>query len=157
MIKRGLIIFSTLVCAFFAFTVHAQLQNVDVALTTNPEYPSANSNVTISLSTYSIDLGKAKISWLLDGNLSLEGVGKKTFSFTTGDTGSSSTIQVKIETADGNSVDKQLTITPANVDMLWEAYDSYVPPFYKGKKLGTGEGTYKVVALPSIKNLVGFS
>ena len=155
--KRGLIIFSALVCAFLAFTVHAQLQNGDVVLTLNPEYPSSNSNVTASVSTYTTDLNKAKISWIPDGNLSLEGVGKKSFSFTTGSAGTSVTLEVKIETITNNLIDKQLVITPTDVDILWEAYDAYVPPFYKGKKLGAQEGTFKVVALPNGTTPAGFS
>ena len=157
MIKRGLIIFSALVCALLAFTAHAQLQNGDVDLILSPEYPGTNTNVTATISTYTTDLNTAKISWLLDGNLSLEGVGKKSFSFTTGSAGTSKTLEVQIETANSNVIDKQIVITPTDVDMLWEAYDAYVPPFYKGKKLGAEEGTYKVVALPSTTSGPGFS
>lgn len=33
---------------------------------------------------------------------------------------------------------------------MFESYDSYVPPFYKGKALVPTQGTFKVVAMPNI-------
>lgn len=39
--------------------------------------------------------------------------------------------------------------------LLWQAPESYVPPFYKGKALLTAESDVKVVAMPEIKNASG--
>jgi len=36
--------------------------------------------------------------------------------------------------------------------LLWQANDSYVPPFYKGKAMPSPNSSVKVVALPQIKN-----
>jgi len=36
--------------------------------------------------------------------------------------------------------------------LLWQANDSYVPPFYKGKALPVADSEIKVVAMPEIKN-----
>ncbi len=36
--------------------------------------------------------------------------------------------------------------------LLWQADDSYVPPFYKGKAMPSAESSIKVVALPEIRN-----
>jgi hypothetical protein len=36
--------------------------------------------------------------------------------------------------------------------LLWQAEDSYVPPFYKGKALPTPDSKVKVVAMPEVKN-----
>ncbi|MEI6581091.1 MAG: hypothetical protein WCO07_02885 [bacterium] len=156
MIKRGLIILSALVFFLGASIVNAQLQGGDIALSINPAYPNANSNVTATVSTYTTDLNSSKISWILDGNLSLEGIGKKTFSFTVGNSNSKTTLEVKIETMSGAVLNKQMVITPTDIDMLYEAYDSYVPAFYKGKKLGAPESNFKVVAIPNTRNLAGF-
>ena len=36
--------------------------------------------------------------------------------------------------------------------LLWQANDSYVPPFYRGKALPTAGSEIKIVAIPEIKN-----
>ena len=147
--KKGLILFSALIYVFFAFLSHAQTQTEDIVFGINPQYPKANDQVTASLSSYSTDLNKAKISWTLNGKLSIESVGKKDFSFKVGDAGTQTTLEVQIQISDGSFVNKKIIINPADIDMLWEARDTYVPPFYKGKAIAPSEGTIKVVAMPS--------
>ena len=149
MAKKFIILFSILFCAFFALRVSAQLQSNDISFSLNPEYPGPNTNVTASLSSYTLDLNKTNISWVLNSQTVFVGVGKKDYSFKTDNSGTPITIEAGIETATGVFLNKQITITPTGVDMLWEAPDSYVPPFYKGKALLTAEGTVKVVAIPT--------
>src|SRR6185295_8034931 len=36
--------------------------------------------------------------------------------------------------------------------LLWQATDSYVPPFYKGKAMPSPDSTVKVVAMPEVKS-----
>lgn len=157
MFKKGLIMFLVLSCAFFAFTVKAQLQNADISLNINPEFPKANESVFVSVETYSTDLNNARITWTLNGQKILEGMGKKSYSFKAGSSGSQSILEVQIETLDGSLIDKSVTISPSSVDMLWMAFNTYVPPFYKGKALASLEGTVKVVAIPSTRNLAGLN
>ena len=149
MVKKFTILFSILFCAFFAFQVSAQLQENDISLTLNPEYPGINQNVTANLSSYTLDLNKTNISWILNNQTVFVGVGKKDYSFKTDNTGAPVTIEADIETTNGTFLKKQTTITPTGVDMLWEAPDSYVPPFYKGKALLSAESTVKIVAIPT--------
>lgn len=40
--------------------------------------------------------------------------------------------------------------------MLWQAEDSYTPPFYEGKAMPTSSSEIKVIAMPEIKNSSGF-
>ena len=155
--KKHLTIFFILIGIFFAFKTNAQLASTDIILGTNPEYPRANTDVTASVSTYTIDLNNTKISWTLNGSLALEGIGKKSFSFKTGSSGTQTSLSVKIVTANGTTVNKQIIISPSDIDILWEAYNTYTPPFYKGKKLLSMEGSAKVVAMPSTQNLTGLS
>ncbi len=157
MVKKSSIIFFVLAIAFFALKVNAQIQSADISLNINPEFPKANENVTASVETYSTDLNNARITWTLDGQTVLEGMGKKTYSFTLGLSGSQSILEVHIETLDGSSIDKSISISPSSVDMLWMAYNTYVPPFYKGKALAPLEGSVKIVAMPSTQNLAGLN
>ncbi len=157
MSKRSLLIFFVLICTFFAFKTQAQLQSGDIVLNINPQYPKANEAVSASVSTYTVDLNNARISWALNGNTVLDGMGKKSFSFKVGDSGFPTNLEVKIETINGSIINKKITINPSDVDLLWEANNTYVPPFYKGKTLTSTEGGVKVVAIPSTQNLAGFN
>lgn len=155
--KKGLIIFFVGISVFFAFKTNAQIQSGDIVLSINPKYPKVNEEVKATLSTFTIDLNNTKISWTLDGKTTLEGIGKKSFSFKVGDASFPSNLEVRIETINGSVINKRITISPSDIDMLWEAYDTYVPPFYKGKALAPVEGQIKVVAIPSTQNPAGFN
>ena len=156
--KKSLILFFTLIiCTFFSFQVNAQIQSGDIVLNINPRYPKANESVVASISTFTTDLNNAKISWILDGQTSLEGIGKKDFSFKVGNSGFSTNLEVKIETITGFVINKKITISPSDIDMLWQSYNTYVPPFYRGKALVPMEGQIRVVAIPSTQNLAGFN
>jgi hypothetical protein len=155
MMKRITILFFIFVCIFFAFSAHSQVQSENVTLEINPRYPKANELVKASLSSYVIDLNKSKISWKLNGVVSIEAVGKKDFYFHTGNSGTQTSLEVEIQASDGSFINKKTTIIPADMDIVWEAVDSYVPPFYKGKALETSEGMVKVVVLIDSRNSAG--
>ncbi len=152
--KNSIIIFS-LVIAFIGFFAHAQVHDADIVLGISPQYPNPNQNVTATISSHSIDLDKANITWMVNDQQTSIGIGKKTFSFKTGTSGIPLVLSVMIDTIDGQSISKTATINPANVDMLWEAYDAYVPPFYRGKALAPSQGQFKVVAVPNLINQSG--
>ena len=147
---KNLIITFILTMAFTGFFANAQVRDGDITLTINPEYPSPNQNVNASLNSYSTDLNKANITWLINNETMNSGIGKKSFSFTMENLGISTVLSATIETIDGQNLQKILTITSSDVDMLWEAYDSYSPPFYKGKTLVPSQGSFKVVAVPNL-------
>ncbi|MFA6524473.1 MAG: hypothetical protein WC264_03640 [Candidatus Paceibacterota bacterium] len=157
MARKITILFSAFIYVFFAFSVYAQVQSADVVLSINPNYPKANEEVKASVATFSTDLNKANISWKLNGQLSIQAVGKKDFSFTTASTGLQTILEVEIQTSDGSFINKKIIITPSDIDMLWEAPDSYTPPFYKGKALNAREGTLKIVALTNSRDSAGLS
>ena len=150
-IKSSILILA-LVYLSFAFFVSAQTQSGDISLSINPEHPRANENVTATLSSYSTDLNKSRISWTLNGQLSIDSVGQKNFSFTVGAVGSQTILDIQIQTSDGSFIKKQAIINPSDIDMLWQGIDTYVPPFYKGKTLTSSQSMIKVVAMPSSNN-----
>lgn len=144
---KNLILFSALIYVFFAFSSCAQTQTGDISFEINPQYPKANQEVKASLSSYTTDLNRAKISWTLNGKLSIESVGQKNFSFRVGDSGTQTALEVQIQASDGSFINKKIIINPADIDILWEAQDAYVPPFYKGKAIVPSEGMIKAVAM----------
>ena len=147
-----LIIISTVFCGFSAY---AQVRETDITLSISPKYPNPGENVNATLNSYTIDLDKANISWSVDNQMISVGIGKKSVSFKMGSAGSPTTVYATIDTITGQSLQKSATITPGSVDLLFEAYDSYVPPFYKGKALPASQGSFKVVAMPNISGKNG--
>jgi len=152
-LKFFLLIFG--IFSLFPFVIYAQVQSTDVTLSISPKYPTAGQKVTARISSYVTDLNKANMFWSINGETIESGVGKKVFSFTLGGLGSTNLLSVDINTIDRQNFSKSITLNASEIDMLWEATDSYVPPFYKGKALVSREGTYKVVAIPNISSGAG--
>jgi hypothetical protein len=118
----------------------AQVQNSDVTISITPSSPSANQAVKATVKSYITDLDKAYISWSLNDEIKARGVGKTEFSFTLGNLDTTTLISAEIGLTNGKTLNKSLTIAGTSVDLLWEAVDSYSPPFYKGKTLVGREG-----------------
>ena len=114
---------------------------------TNPQYPGPNSDVTVSLISYQIDLNRADITWTINDKLFKSGRGEKVMVIKTGNFGETVRIFVTAETGAGEILEKELSITPLGIDLLWEA-ETYTPPFYKGKAVYTNQAEIKVIALP---------
>jgi len=149
---------------FFLTTItfaHAQTQSNpvgslnDLSVGLSPEIPQANQEVTLKLKTYLLNLSSADINWSIDGKSAQHGIGIDSFVFTTKGVGMPTTIDVSVLPVGGYVIKKSLTITPSSMDILWEATDSAVPPFYKGKALPTTEATIKYVAIPNMKTSSG--
>ncbi|HEU0085540.1 MAG TPA: hypothetical protein VFQ59_01105 [Candidatus Paceibacterota bacterium] len=147
--KKTLFLVFILAVFFIPFLVTGQVRDSDINLSLSPLYPAPFQDVRAVLSSQTVDLNKTLISWSLDGQVTIRGVGKKDFQFKAGALGSVTNITASIETIEGVSLQKNISVKPAEIDMLWEAPDSYVPPFYKGKALASSQSKLKVVAMPS--------
>lgn len=126
------------------------LSESSISIDVNPGSPAPYQNTTITLSSFSANLDSVLISWFIDGKSSLSGIGKKSFSLTTKASNSETKVVVKIFLPDGE-IDKNITIRPSTLVLLWQANDSYVPPFYKGKAMPITGSEIKIVAMPEIK------
>ena len=118
----------------------------------NPRVPGPYQEVTAEVKGAVFDLKTAHIYWYLNEEIKADGVGETSFSFTTGSIDEDSVIDVVVVTLDGKRLDKSKTITPIEVDILWEA-DTYTPPFYKGKALPTYKSDIKLVAIPNSRKV----
>jgi hypothetical protein len=123
----------------------------DINISTVPENPVPNQNVTITLSSYVDDLNSVLISWSVNGKQSASRIGDTSFSLIAPTLGQKTTVIATISLSDGD-LNETIPIKPAIITMLWQADDSYVPPFYEGKALPSEESEIKVVAMPEIKN-----
>ncbi len=115
----------------------------------SPAHPGPRQQVAVTLESFATDLDRASISWSLNDTAAKQGVGQKSFTFTTGAPGTASRVAVNIITTAGEVWQKTITIYPASVDLVWEA-QSYTPPFYRGKALYPYQGTVRIVAMPDI-------
>lgn len=135
--------------SFGAFKVESS----DINIETIPENPEPYSDVTIRVSSFATDLNKAGIDWVINNKTVLSGTGKTTYTFKVGAPNTSTSIDVKIIPFGGGSISRQIIVQPSEIEMLWQAVDSYTPAFYKGKALPIQEGKIKVVAFPNTVNI----
>lgn len=123
----------------------------DIDVIVEPEFPAAFQNVSIRLDSNTIDLNRYSIQWFVDDVPKVVGVGKRDYNLTSGNYGSNIQILVVISTGT-TSIRKTINISPRDTTVLWEAINSYVPPFYRGKKLAPQESLIKVSAIPNFQN-----
>jgi hypothetical protein len=115
-----------------------------------PENPAPGENVVINLSSYASNLDSVLISWTVDGKSVSAGIGKKSFSLTAPDLGEEKNVVATISLPDG-SIQTRIVIRPSEMTLLWQANDSYLPPFYKGKARPTAGSQIKIVAMPEVR------
>lgn len=156
--KKALVLFFLIFTCLLCFSsANAQFLSGDISIEATPKNPRLNQEVKVRLSSHAIDLNQAKITWAVNGSVSSSGVGKKDFLFSVTNQSAQIIVGATIETINGSVVDKYININPNSVDLVWEAYNAYVPPFYKGKALVASEGFIKTVALPNGNQILGYS
>jgi hypothetical protein len=134
-----------------AFSYNASVNESDIDVIVSPEFPNAFETVSIRLDSNSIDLNRYTIQWVTDSFEQKSGVGLRDFTIRSGGYGSRKKITVTI-IGQGTRITKNITITPQDATLLWEAVDSYVPAFYYGKKLAGQESLIKLSALPNFRS-----
>ncbi len=121
-----------------------------------PPNPAPYENTSIVLSSYVYNLDSVLISWSVNGKTIASGTGKKSFLTTAPAIGRETNVVATISLPDG-AIETKVTIRPSVMVLLWQADDSYVPPFYKGKALPTPDSEVKVVAMPEIRTSSGLA
>ncbi len=156
MSKRGIslyfVIASIGIASFFFFGSSANAQSLtDLSISASPSSPNAFEIVQVQAKSFQLNLAGLPITWYVNDKEVASGVGKVTAQFTAGDVGASSKIDVVVKRDDGTSLRETLTLVPSAVDLLWEAPNSYVPPFYKGKALAITGAPIRFTAIPNLK------
>jgi len=119
--------------------------NIDIIA--SPNDPEPGEEITISLSSYEIDLGLAYIKWAGENNTK-EGYGETEFVVNAPNNDNDSyTARAFIKTSEGQNIEKSITVYTNTYDLIWEAVDTKYPPFYAGKKLPIKENTLRVSLL----------
>lgn len=127
----------------------AEQESTSTLINVIPASPAPGEDVGVYLSSYSDNLDISKMTWFVDGKNVLSGVGEKSLMLKAPNFGQETKIVVKIK-SQSEEYQVSTTIKPSYMVLLWEAVDSYVPPFYKGKAMPAPDSFVKVVALPEI-------
>ncbi len=152
----------TLLCVGYIFgagKANAQViptagpNNINIALT--PEHPSPYTDITVKLESFFFRMDLANIIWMENGSRKSGGPGVTTYKTRTGGVGERTEIEAIITIAGYDIMRKSISISPSDIDILWESPDAYVPPFYRGKALPTRESQIRATAIPVIKNRAG--
>ena len=135
---------------FLPFKVRA-VSSIGILVNVAPENPAPGENVNITLKSYTNNLDGVLISWSVDGKNVSSGIGKKSFSLSAPNAGLEISVVATTSLPEG-SVETKIIIRPSVMVLLWEAKDSYVPPFYKGKAMPSPDSVVEVVAMPEIRS-----
>ncbi len=156
-LKSLLVITTTILSVLFMFPFSTEaISESAIFMKISPENPAPGENVNISLSSYTANLDTVLIMWSLNGSTTSSGNGKKTFSTRVGEVGSTTSIVATIFLPDGE-IEKRVTLRPSSLTLLWQAHDSYTPPFYRGKALPGADTDIKVVAMPELQNTINYT
>lgn len=150
--KHTALLISTLFLAGNLFVSHVAFAMDVITVAATPNTPSPGQKVTIAVNSYAINLDSADITWYVDKVPAKNGTGAKSLELITPNFGDPRIIDIVIMTIDKRRFDKQFTLKPLEVDILWEA-DTYTPPFYKGKALPTFKSLVKVSAIARFTGL----
>lgn len=142
-------VFLLLVSSFLLAGV-AYAQQVDpLNFVVAPETPGPNEQVLIEAQGVGDFLGGADITWSVDGKTAKQGVGERSFLFTTGPLGTRTSVRATIDSQTQGFFSRTFTFSPSLVNLVWEA-DTTVPPLYRGKALYSAGSPLKVAAFPTV-------
>ncbi len=141
--------------AFSTIPLKAQvtIEPSDIFVQINPEVPEPGQSVKVTMGSYVFSLDELYVEWQENGVTKLVGFGEKIFKFNAGKIGETKVVSVLVRnTKEGDIIyKKQIVSKPSGLDIIWQATDSYTPPFYKGKALPSTEGIVKIIALPTFQ------
>jgi hypothetical protein len=149
MIRYIFILLLLVVCAT-PFNVFAQTPSADLSISMIPGNPKPLTPVQLEAKSYGLDLNQATIEWRYENKVIDRGVGRTRISVTAPATGLVATVSVTVSGIGFEPTSTSVVLRPGSIDLLWEAVDSYTPPFYKGKALPATNATLRIMAVPAV-------
>ncbi len=128
---------------------HAQYITPDLSLEIIPLNPEPGQTVTITATSYSIDLSQATLTWVYNGVQVAKAPGKTSIGVVAPKAGATGVVSVSAQAVGSTGASASVVLRPASLDLLWEAADAYTHPFYKGKALLAPNGLIRFTAIPS--------
>ena len=146
-VTRQLSLFFILFSFLFLTASATPGYSAGIFFSTNPAYPKPNSEVTVSIRSFSVDLREEMIQWVVDGKTVHEGIGQMELLISTKGLGVPTKIEVIVDPKIPEPERGELIIIPSTVDLLWEA-ETYIPDWYEGKALYSERSGLRIVAVP---------
>lgn len=134
-----------------ALAVQAQLGlpgGASLSIKISPEFPDPGAEVRAELLSYSLDVNRASITWVLDGKVLANGVGVKEVSFKAASHGSKNTLSASATSPGGERFETSIAIRPQSVDLILDA-KSRVPYWFRGASLPISRTRAVVTAIPN--------
>lgn len=153
--KISVILLLPILSLFFIFFNFEKIKAEEIGLNTLemtliPEIPGANEKVTVKLNSYSFDINSSEISVIVNGKVIQREIGLKKFFFTTSDFGKLTNLKIIIKKVNGGIIEKNYSIIPAEVDLIYELTNPHKPFGYKGKSTLLSNSELIVFAFPSL-------
>lgn len=136
--------FSLFLLTLFFIGATVSYAQTSVSLVTDPAFPEAGESYNVSISGVSDPF--AKVTWYKGGKAAPELGNTRTITLEAKGIGVSERISAEVTTREGDATSVTRTITPVRTDILVSA-DTLVPPFYKGKRLGSSGSIFTATAL----------
>lgn len=141
--------FLVLLCLAFVAPLLANAQfsangllETNLSITSQPEYPSPNEKVSLSLNDYGGSVYGATVEWYQNDTLIPGTTNQRNIEVTVGDVGSKTVIKAILTKSDGGKTVLSKTYEPVYVDVIVEA-ETHVPGFYEGRALpSVGSAVY---------------
>jgi hypothetical protein len=121
---------------------------------TKPRAIRPHTPVEVRIVTYRFNLALAHITWTVNGKTVASGIGVQTRMITPGDIGTQTDIEILVTTPNGQEYTQTTTLYPSDVLLVWEA-NTYVHPFYRGRRLHSAGADITIVALPFFETSTG--
>lgn len=129
--------------------IHAQTIAPSLFLSIQPSNPLPGQPVTITAGSTDFNINESSILWKANNKTVESGVGITSITVTAPEAGNTGVITATVNTTGFDTITATTILRPAMIDLIWEAADSYTPPFYKGKALPSTNGLIKVSAIPA--------
>lgn len=151
------ILYALLVLGVFSTAGIAEAQfslTESVTINITPNFPKENDTVTAKVESASTDLNRATISWYVNGKRLIEGLGETSATFQVGASGKATSVAIIIFADTGEKIEKDLSIIPSEVDLVYES-KAYTQPFYRGRTLLPVSAPVTITAIPHLKTSSG--
>lgn len=121
-----------------------------------PEAPQPGQELRATVEGFATNLGRANITWVVEGRTVADGPNIRSIPLTMGGTGTSISVKAYILNETGRVFIAERTLRPTTVDLVWEA-NTYTPPFFKGKALQSANSLIRLTAFPVFVDSSGYT
>ncbi len=120
-----------------------------IDLNAEPKLPEPYQRVNLSISSNLGGLQSSAILWYVDNQLAYSGIGATSHFIKTGALGERTRVDVVVITPTAGEITVTRIFIPGEINVLWEALDSYTPAFYRGKALPATGTVIRLTAVPA--------